>query len=62
MKFKCNFDTCGGTISTFDSIDSFNSAQTSGIVNIQNDIDNGALGQKYYFCLFVFKTRLPILR
>lgn len=50
MKFKCNFDSCGGTISTFDSIDSFNSAQTSGIVNIQNDIDNGALGQKYYFC------------
>ena len=50
MRFKCNFNSCQGAISTFESINSFNSAQTSGIVNIQNDIDNGALGQKHYFC------------
>lgn len=50
MRFKCNFTTCDSKISTFESVNSFNSAQTSGIVNIQNDIDNGALGQKHYFC------------
>lgn len=50
MRFKCNFDSCTTRVNSFETVNSFNSAQTSGIVNIQNDIDNGALGQKHYFC------------